>query len=168
MSFKTISKIFFVAAFASYQCTAEDKVGGPICRPLGGFEEDVCRVSMTRLLADPATFDGKILQLSGFFADGRAPLLFLDESAYSTSRTIDSILLTVENERFSKVLLRENRSFVIVIGRFDAKVRAIPEGSSAENISGSMAVIEASQTIGPWGYDEPPGSLMNKEKNDLK
>lgn len=165
MSTKSFSIIVFFAAFASCQCIAADKIGAPICRPLGGYKEDVCRISMTRLLAEPAAFDGKILELSGFFADGPAPLLFLDESAYSTSRTIDSVLLNVEIGRFSRVLLSENRSFVIVIGRFNAKDRTIPDGASAESVSGGMTVIEASRTNGPWGYDKPPSSLMVREKN---
>lgn len=158
--------IFSVAVLvlAASQCAFSKQERHPLCRPLGGYEEDVCEVSMIRLLADPQEFDGKIVQVSGFFSDGPAPLLFVDEGAYSTSRTIDSILLKVEPGKYTDVLLRENRSFVIVIGRYDAKQRFIPEGASAERIGGSIAVSEAGRTIGPWGYSESSSLLDNKDK----
>jgi hypothetical protein len=135
------------------------------CRPFGGYDEDVCEISMIRLLADPQKFDGKIVRISGFFADGAAPLLFFDEGAYSSSRTVDSVLIKIHKDIYKNTIINSNRSFVIVIGRYSANVRTIPEGASAERISGAVDVIEASRSIGPWGYNEPPGSLMKADES---
>lgn len=135
-----------------------------MCLPLGGYDEDVCEVSMVRLLATPSEFEGRIVRVSGFFADGVVPLLFLDHAAYSISRTVDSVLLNVGPGRYANVLLRQNRSLVVVIGRFSSKDRVIPEGASAERISGTISVIEASRTNEAWGHNDLPSSLMKREQ----
>lgn len=138
----------------------------PLCHTIGNYDEDVCEISMIRLLANPGEFDGRIVQITGFFADGSAPLLFMDEEAYSSSRTVDSVFLKIELGRYADVLLRQNRSFVIVIGRYSAKDKVIPEGASGERIGGSIAVSEASRAVGPWGYSDPPSSLMKRQRGD--
>lgn len=135
----------------------------PLCLPLGGYAEDVCEVSMVRLFANPDEFEGRIVRVSGFFADGSVPLLFLDQTAYSISRTVDSVLLKVDSGRYANVLLRENRSLVVVIGRFSSKDRVIPKGASAERISGTIAVIEASRANEAWGHNDSPSSLMKQQ-----
>lgn len=160
----TISFLLFTTPFSSF--AKEER--HPLCLPLGGYNEDVCEISMVRLLATPNEFEGRIVRVSGFFADGGAPLLFLDQAAYSISRTVDSVLLNVGPGRYANVLLRENRSLVVVIGRFSSKDRVIPEGASAERISGTISVIEASRTNEAWGHNDSPSSLMKRKQDERK
>lgn len=133
------------------------------CGWMGGYEEKVCDVSLYRIVANPKEFDGRIVRVVGFFADGPAPLLFVSRDAYETSSTVDSIRLRAGSGEAMSALLRKNRSFVIVIGRYRSADRLLSEKESSSVVSGNIAVDSAGPSVGPWGYEEPPSSLMRKK-----
>jgi hypothetical protein len=131
----------------------------PHCVAFGTLEETVCRISMHALIARPERYDGKLVQLTGYLADGPAPLLFVGEDAWSTSRTIDSVALKVEADSVKRQINQLGRTYAVVLGRFRSKDSFL-SGASSEPISGSIQVQEVGRPIAPWGYAEPVPSLL--------
>lgn len=147
------SQIVFAAEAKNYKCVN-----------FGTIEEKVCRVSMYEIIFAPEQYDGKLIQITGFFSDGAAPLIFLGQDAYMTSRTVESLLVRVEDEVIRKALSQLSRSHILILGRFRSKDHFL-SGVSGESISGSIDVKEASRAPGPWGYTEPmPSLLIPKEE----
>jgi hypothetical protein len=136
------------------------------CVVFGTLGQPVCKVSLYELFVFPERYDGKLVQVSGFLADGPATLLFIDQGAWSTSRTVDSLVLRMKSKSAEENLDQLNRSNVMLLGRFHSKDRYLKEASS-EPISGSIDVEELSRPIAPWGYAEPiPSPHKSEDSSD--
>lgn len=140
----------------SYAHAAEKDARLRGCHATGGSNEDVCEVSMTALVANPEVYDGRIVRLIGFLADGRFPILFMSKEAYMASVVADGVALDrpKDKETVNKLTSRD-RSMVIIQGRFSAKGESAT-GMGADMTAGSLLEITrvgGSQT--PWGLVQP-------------
>jgi hypothetical protein len=103
------------------------------------------RVSVVNLLAQPRSFHGQRLQVTGYLAlEGDATLLYLSEEAYKQWQFENAVYVLVDTSEAKKALKGSEAGWVEMEGVFDAT-----EKGTSGCVPGGIEV----QRIGPW----PPG-----------
>jgi len=133
----------------------------PACHLWGGSDEPLCEVSIITLLSKPERFESKLVKVSGYFADGSMPMLFVGRDAADMSDVAQGLALRVSAEKKEVVdrLIQVGRGPVTVIGHFTGK------GASTDDVvgyktGGQVEVIQAGSAPNPWGYTQPIPSLL--------
>lgn len=132
------------------------------CLKLGDINEEVCSVSLSTLIARGEDFDGKVVEVTGFYAYADIPVLFSTKDSFMSSNVADGLAVTIPDDvKTASRLFELNHSTVTIIGRFSAKPRDTSSYSGYRTGGRLYDIRSIGPAFSPWGYSEPtPSGLL--------
>jgi len=125
------------------------------CLKLGDINEDVCSVSLGTLIARGEDFDGKLVEVTGFYAYADIPMLFSTKDSFMSSNVADGLAITIPSDgKIASRLFDLNHSTVTVIGRFSVKPRDTSSYSGYRTGGRLYEIRSIGSAFSPWGYSD--------------
>ncbi|WP_233842210.1 hypothetical protein [Dyella sp. 2HG41-7] len=125
------------------------------CFDRGDTNEKVCAVPLTVLIARGEDFNGKLVLLHGYFANGAVPVLFASNEDFLTSNVENGVVVRVQKDSpIAARLFELNHRSVDILGRYDASpvdLTSYHAGRASGSISSIRLVGDA---YAPWGFNE--------------
>jgi hypothetical protein len=152
--------LFFTLSLSSLHVYAGDI--DRYCVTRGYQAELECNVSMAILIAHGDEFNGKVIVITGYFANGPMPMLFASSEDFSTSNVVNGIAVRVSDK--SKIVSRLfdlDHHLITIRGRYDMKPVNLTDYTGSKT-SGSISDIQAvGDAYSPWGYTgtNPPPTV---------
>jgi hypothetical protein len=126
------------------------------CFRIGDINEDVCSVSLSTLIARGEDFDGKLVEVTGFYAHADIPVLFSTKDSFMSSNVADGLGVKIpSNVKIASRLFELNHSTITLIGRFGAKPIDTSRYSGYQTGGRLYDIRTVGPAFAPWGYSEP-------------
>jgi hypothetical protein len=159
------SLLFFMlvlSSISSFSLSASTSNLSRFCFNRGDIDEEVCSVPLAVLIARGEEFNGKLVLLHGYFANGPVPILFANREDFLTSNIESGIVVRVHRDTpLASRLFDLNHHDITILGRYsDQPVDLF--NYSASRATGSISEIRSvGDATMPWGYHEDAPLLIS-------
>lgn len=172
MTFKSLSVVVALIFFVCAAAKADEKKKLSGCHQAAGLKEEVCSVSMVALIANPDKYDGRLISVTGVFADGKYPILFVNTESYMHSVVTDGVVLErPKSDDLVKIFSLNDRSSMTVYGRFSSEGVYVDDFGAKLTAGKIFDIFRAGGSGMPWGYvatfpsmAKDPKELQGKEE----